>query len=288
MKILYVCMAAVLMLTACSGQPESQDRQRNDQTGQNEQPEGAANEEPLGEKHEKQGEDSVNEEQHEQGKQSDPKYKMTDDYDLEPLGDADPKVVLLTIDDAPEDHALDMARTLKQLDAPAIFFVNGMYLKSKKDRKKLEEIHDMGFMIGNHTMTHPDLSQLSKEEQRKEISPLYEQIQDITGERVKFFRAPHGVNTDVSDRLAKQQGALVMNWSYGYDFKEPYMETDALTRIMLEPDPPALLHNGAILLMHDREWTAEALEDIVKGLREQGYRILDPALVKTPDESKHS
>ena len=28
--------------------------------------------------------------------------------------------------------------------------------------------------------------------------------------------------------------------------------------------------------MHDRQWTSEALVDIVKGLQEQGYEILDP------------
>lgn len=43
-----------------------------------------------------------------------------------------------------------------------------------------------------------------------------------------------------------------------------------------------MLRDGAILLMHDRDWTNEALEDIVQGLRDQGYTILDPALLKTP------
>lgn len=34
--------------------------------------------------------------------------------------------------------------------------------------------------------------------------------------------------------------------------------------------------------MHDRPWTAEALADIVKGLRDKGYEIADPATIKTP------
>ena len=32
--------------------------------------------------------------------------------------------------------------------------------------------------------------------------------------------------------------------------------------------------------MHDREWTAEALKDIVEGLRAKGYEMIDPATIK--------
>ena len=35
-----------------------------------------------------------------------------------------------------------------------------------------------------------------------------------------------------------------------------------------------------ILLMHDREWTAEALQDIVEGLRAKGYDFIDPATIQ--------
>jgi len=41
-----------------------------------------------------------------------------------------------------------------------------------------------------------------------------------------------------------------------------------------------LLRGGANLLMHDREHTAAALHDIVIGLREQGYEMVDPKLIK--------
>jgi peptidoglycan/xylan/chitin deacetylase (PgdA/CDA1 family) len=53
-------------------------------------------------------------------------------YAIEPIGDANAKVVLLTIDDAPDKWALDMAKTLKDLDAPAIFFVNGHFIETNE------------------------------------------------------------------------------------------------------------------------------------------------------------
>ena len=42
---------------------------------------------------------------------------------------------MLTIDDAPDKRALDMAKTLKDLDAPAIFFVNGHFIDTDEERE---------------------------------------------------------------------------------------------------------------------------------------------------------
>ncbi|MFE4239108.1 hypothetical protein [Peribacillus butanolivorans] len=52
-----------------------------------------------------------------------------------------------------------------------------------------------------------------------------------------------------------------MNWTYGYDWEKEYQDKKSLTEIMLNSP---YLSNGASLLMHDRKWTREAIEDIVK------------------------
>lgn len=281
----------MLVLSACSAKSDTGNSKSEDQSGQSNQKatddsgKKKKNDEDQTEKKGDQ-EDKKDKQKGATFKQKKPEYKMTDDYYVKPIDDADPKVVLLTIDDAPEDHAVEMAKKLKKMDAKAIFYINKIYVDKGNGKEKLKKLHKMGFPLGNHTATHPNLSDLSKKEQRKELIPVYDQIEKITGEPVKFFRAPHGVNTDVSNKLAKQRDVLAMNWSYGYDFMADYEDADKLKKIMLKPDPPGLLHNGAILLMHDRDWTNEALEDIVKGLRDKGYKILDPALLKTPQSPK--
>ena len=70
---------------------------------------------------------------------------------------------------------------------------------------------------------------------------------------------------------------LLMNWSYGYDWEKKYMEATALTDIMVNTE---LLRDGSNLLMHDRQWTADALKGIVEGLRAKGYELIDPATIK--------
>lgn len=215
-------------------------------------------------------------------------YKVNgENWSIEPIDNANEKVVLLTIDDAPDKHALDMAKTLQALDANAIFFVNGHFLETEEEKEILKEIYDMGFMIGNHTYSHFNLQDLTVEEQKEEIVKVNDMVEEIIGERPKFFRAPHGANTDYTKELAKEEGMTLMNWSYGYDYFKPYMDKEKLTTAMITGEGPevdvpySLLKPGANLLMHDREWTAAALHDIVTGLRDKGYEMVDPLFIET-------
>ena len=68
-------------------------------------------------------------------------------YSVQPIGEANPKVVLLTIDDAPDKRALDMAKTLKSLNAQAIFFVNGHFIAT--DEKEGHTERDLRYGIHN-------------------------------------------------------------------------------------------------------------------------------------------
>ncbi|WP_411955339.1 polysaccharide deacetylase family protein [Alkalibacillus sp. S2W] len=210
-----------------------------------------------------------------------PLYELNDNGLFRPINDAPPEVVLLTIDDGPDGQFLEMAKTLNELDATAIFFVNGIFMEDEESQEIVRQIHEMGFPIGNHTYSHKNLSEISQSEQREEILSLNQLIKEVTGEKPEFFRAPHGVNTDFAKQLVEEEGMLLMNWSYGYDFKQDYMEKDAIADIMVNTE---LLSDGANLLMHDREWTNAALKDIVQGLRDKGYDMLDPDTILLPTD----
>ncbi|MCA1053354.1 polysaccharide deacetylase family protein [Rossellomorea aquimaris] len=209
-----------------------------------------------------------------------PQYKINENnWSIEPIAGGNAEVVLLTIDDAPDCHALKMAQDLKALNAPAIFFVNGHFLDTPEEKETLKKIYDMGFVIGNHTYSHSSLKDLTNEKQKEEIVSVSDMVESITGERPKFFRAPFGQNTDFSRQVAAEEQMALMNWTYGYDWGKQYQTKDAITDIMVNSP---FLNKGANLLMHDRTWTSEALPDIVKGLREKGYEILDPHKIQTP------
>ncbi|WLR59604.1 polysaccharide deacetylase family protein [Guptibacillus hwajinpoensis] len=277
----WMTLALLLFVAACSTNAGSQE---NSEASTNEaNNSGASNEQETNEetnKEETDSDEASNDESEDQKEEEataeevEPEYRLNEAFwGFEPINDAPAEAVLLTIDDAPDTNAVEMAKTLKELDAPAIFFINGHFIDTDEEKARLKEIYDMGFEIGNHTMTHADLKTLSEEEQREEILKVNEMIEEVIGEKPKFFRAPFGSNTDFSKSLAEEEGMLVMNWTYGYDWVKEYQSEAAIKDIMVNSP---LLQNGANLLMHDRDWTAAALGDIVKGLRDKDYNLIDP------------
>ncbi|NEY70402.1 polysaccharide deacetylase family protein [Bacillus mesophilus] len=213
-----------------------------------------------------------------------PQYKVNEsNWNVQPIDGANDKVVLFTFDDAPDQYGLEIAKLLKEKGVGAIFFVNGHFIDTPEEKAILKQIYDLGFPIGNHTWNHKNLKKLTEQEQYEEIVLLSEEIEKITGEKPKFFRAPFGANTDYAREVVRQEGMVLMNWTYGYDFMKEYMNKEALADIMVNTN---LLTNGANLLMHDREWTYQALPEIIEGLHEKGYEIIDPNLIATASRNK--
>ena len=259
-------MSAVMLLglSACSVADEENEAEKEEETT-------PVSQEPIVEKEEVVEEEVTI-------KEPESLYELNEaNWTFKPIEDANPKAVLLTIDDAPDRYAVEMAKTLKELNAPAIFFVNGHFIDTDEEKTNLKAIYDMGFSIGNHTQTHANLKDSSEEQQEEEIIKVNETVEAVIGEKPKFFRAPFGVNTDFSKSLVQQEGMLLMNWTYGYDWEKQYMDATSLTDIMVNTE---YLTDGANLLMHDREWTAGALRGIVEGLRAKGYDLIDPKTIK--------
>lgn len=261
----------VLLLAACGGSGGEEEAEQA----------GASEDQAAEETAEEAGAEAEPAEETEPAEEAEPEFSYEvhpETFQIVPIDDADPEVALITIDDAPDGQALGMAETLSEMDAGAIFFVNGMFIQDEAGREALEEIHEMGFEIGNHTTTHPYLDQITPEETREEIAGTSDLIEEVTGERPRFFRAPFGINTEASVQIAEEEGMTLMNWTYGYDWEADYQDPEALADIMVNTE---LLTNGANLLMHDREWTAEALPEIVEGLEAEGYEIVDPQNIES-------
>lgn len=287
MKRTVLSVATVMLLSACGGDnvnnenvtADDSNNQANNEEHNNEShapEENDPNEEPESDGTEESND--VNEADEEVVEEEvEILYELHSDHTVRPIDDADEQVVLFTIDDAPDSHGVEMAEVLADLEIPAIFFVNGHFINDDAGAQELQAIYDLGFEIGNHSMTHPNFSQITEEEQYEEIVLLNDKIEEITGERPRFFRAPFGVNTDYSKQVVEDEGMQWMNWTYGYDYFAEYMEKDALAEIMVETE---LLRHGANLLMHDREFTKEALPAIVSGLRDKGYDFVDPDTIQ--------
>lgn len=205
--------------------------------------------------------------------------------------DANPDVVLATVDDVPRKLPETPTSSVKEAHAMAdrgiygIFFVNGMYLQGEdgeEGQQALKEIADMGHVIGNHTLTHYSLDQVPDEETlRHEIIGNQDIIEEIIGYRPQFFRPPHGIEIPELEGILEEENMVSMNWSYGFDWDENYSDPATLADVMVNTE---FLSPGANLLMHDLTWTKEAMPAILDGIQAKGYEFVDARDIATRDE----
>ncbi|MGH2081154.1 polysaccharide deacetylase family protein [Aerococcus urinaeequi] len=205
--------------------------------------------------------------------------------------DANPNVVLATVDDVPRKlpetptSSVEEAQAMADRGIYGIFFVNGMYLQGEdgeEGRQALKEIADMGHVIGNHTLTHYSLDQVPDEETlRHEIIGNQDIIEEVIGYRPQFFRPPHGIEIPELEGILEEENMVAMNWSYGFDWDENYSDPATLAEIMVNTE---LLSPGANLLMHDLTWTNEAMPTILDGIQAKGYEFVDARDIATRDE----
>lgn len=205
--------------------------------------------------------------------------------------DANPNVVLATVDDVPRKlpetptSSVEEAQAMADRGIYGIFFVNGMYLQGEdgeEGRQALKEIADMGHVIGNHTLTHYSLDQVPDEETlRHEIIGNQDIIEEVIGYRPQFFRPPHGIEIPELEEILEEENMVSMNWSYGFDWDENYSDPETLADVMVNTE---FLSPGANLLMHDLTWTNEAMPAILDGIQAKGYEFVDARDIATRDE----
>lgn len=208
-----------------------------------------------------------------------PQYRMNaKTYRFEPVGKTfTDKAVLLTFDDGPKDETVlgSMLDTLDRHGAKAIFFVNGYRVKQNPDLLKL--IHERGQTIGNHSYDHIDLKKESDSVVEQQLSSVQKDVEELIGVTPRFFRPPFGSGSPIVRETAKNHGMLYMTWSNGsldWD-KSAKNKPEVVIENVMEQ-----LHPGANILMHELQWTADALDELLTKLKKQGYTFIDPGTIE--------
>jgi peptidoglycan/xylan/chitin deacetylase (PgdA/CDA1 family) len=136
----------------------------------------------------------------------------------------DPNEYALTYDDGPNDACTEqILEILARHQVRATFFVIGRFVRQRRDL--VRRIRAAGHIVGNHTMTHPRLLFKSPARVREELNSTNAAIEDALGEKVSYFRPPHGARRPDVLRTARELGLTPVLWNaMSYDWKTPSAE----------------------------------------------------------------
>lgn len=193
-------------------------------------------------------------------------------YNAYYASDTDEKILYLTFDAGYENgNTPAILDALKKHQAPAVFFAVGNFIKDNPDL--IKRMITEGHIVGNHTMTHPDMSQISSMESfQKELEGVEELYTSVTGEPMtKFYRPPRGVYSTENLSMAKELGYSTFFWSLAYvdwiQDQQPSKE-EAFQKLIPR------IHPGAIVLLHNTSSTnAAILDELLTRWEEMGYQF---------------
>lgn len=186
------------------------------------------------------------------------------------LGNSEKKYVYLTFDEGYEaGYTPQILATLKENQVKATFFITAHYVNTQPDLVK--QMMDEGHIIGNHTVNHKSMPDLTDEKIKTEIMDLHQTIYEKFGYEMKYLRPPMGEYSQRTLTLIKNLGYKTVMWSFAYqdwDEKNQPNEQDSLKKILDNT------HNGEIILLHGNSKTnTNILGQMIQNIRQQGYEF---------------
>jgi peptidoglycan/xylan/chitin deacetylase (PgdA/CDA1 family) len=170
----------------------------------------------------------------------------------------------LTLDDGPSTLTPQFLDVLRDEQSAATFFMLGQNAQQHPDT--VRRVAAEGHQIGNHTWSHPYLTDLTDEQIEDQLGRTAALLRTLSGQPVRTFRPPGGfVDADVIE-IAAEPAIL---WSVDTrDWEKP--ADDDLARYAIER--PAV---STIMLMHDiQAGSARVFDRVVTGLRDRGFALV--------------
>ncbi|MBV9510157.1 MAG: glycosyltransferase, partial [Caulobacteraceae bacterium] len=209
--------------------------------------------------------------------------RLPTSYVIERYG-AHPGLVALTFDDGPDGKwTPQILKILEQKKAPATFFMIGRNMLDHPELVQRE--YREGFMIGNHTFTHPNIGMLPLWEVYGELNTTQRLFETLTGHSMRVMRPPYFGDAEPStpgevDPLVKAQKlgymiAGLRNDTDDWKKPQPAVIVQRALDNLAQATPDA---TRQVILLHDsggdRSRTVAALPALIDQLRAHGYRLV--------------
>src|SRR5579862_3833672 len=197
-----------------------------------------------------------------------------------------PNKVAITFDDGPDpEWTPKILEVLKAKHATATFFLIG--IQTDKFSGIAKRIYNEGNLIGNHTFTHPDVSNISTPYMKVELNLTERLFASLMGMRTTLMRPPYAIDEepDTADQvrpleIPQEMGYITVGNRIDPDDWSGNPAAEKISSYVLSHLPPCRqedLRCGNIVLLHDgggnRSQTVRALPMIIDGIRARGYEI---------------
>lgn len=178
------------------------------------------------------------------------------------------KVVYLTFDCGYENgYTAKILDTLRDKGVKAAFFCTRPEME--QNTEIIARMIKEGHIVGNHSVTHPDFSGLSRQEMLEEVKGFDDYLREHFGYSAFYFRYPQGKYSEDSLAMLNSMGYRCVFWSLAYadwDLNDQKGADYALNTVMER------LHPGAVILLHAvSPDNANALARIIDSVQAEGY-----------------
>jgi peptidoglycan/xylan/chitin deacetylase (PgdA/CDA1 family) len=215
-----------------------------------------------------------------------PRDVAADDAGVVWHGPRNEKVIALTFDDGwSTPRCQKILEILVKQKVPATFFPNALYVREHPEFWR--RVAELGFPIGNHTVNHRDLTELTGAGVFKEINRDREMVERITGvPMIRVMRPPYGAyNKRTLRQSAKAGFPTLLLW----DVTASDTSRHATKRSMLKAALSG--KNGSVVVLHcGPKETPQILPKIIQGYRARGFRFVTvPVLlgIDAPSRAVH-
>lgn len=180
--------------------------------------------------------------------------------------DKNKPMVAITFDDGPHPVITPkLLALLEKYDSRASFFDIGYLMEDYPEIVKAE--FDSGSDVGSQAYSHVNLDNLTSSEIKEEISKSNDIYKKITGQNLKYIRAPYG---NANSQTRKSIDYPLIHWCVD---SEDWKHRDA-EKIIEEIEKTKNL-DGKILIFHAiYDSTYEAMEELIPKLINDGYQLV--------------
>ena len=173
--------------------------------------------------------------------------------------------IALTFDDGPHPSGTPVLLDgLAERNVKVTFFVIGE--NAVKYPKLLTREAEEGHIIGNHTYSHVDLTQMSQEAAECELEKTNAAIEAVTGKKTEYMRPPYGA---WKKEMEEKTGMMAVLWNVDpLDWKTEN-ETEIVNKVVTETE------ENDIILLHDCYLSsAKAALRIIDIMQAKGYEFV--------------